>query len=199
MTPGPPPTPLVPGIALSESDGQELRRIALTTLREYAFTGGLPPGAPHRPSLLAKSGAAVHLYRGSELCGRALLLEPEHPLYYAVELAAVQAGYFDPCGDRVGPSDAERLTLVVTVVGARQPIGEGELAAIDPSSQALVLRRGPLQGAYTPECVRAHGWDREGLLAAIRRSVDAAAGGELVWAIHATLTFGPPARSATDA
>ncbi len=199
MTPGSTHPPLVPAIELSESDGQELRRIASTTLREYAFTGGLPPGAPHRPALLARSGAAVHLYRGTELCGRALLLEPEHPLYYAVELAAVQAGYFDPCGERVGQTEVDRLRVVVTVVGARRPLEEHELPAIDPQTHALVLRRGPLQGAYTPECVRAHGWDREGLLAAIRRSVDATAGGALAWAIHATQTFGPPPQTAAGA
>lgn len=184
------PSDAPPG-PLSEHDGQELRRIATTTLREYAYVGSLPPGAPHRKTLLELRGAAVHLYRHDQLRGRALLLEAEHPLYYTVELAAVQAGFLDPTAERIAADEIHELTIVVTVVGAPRTISESELASIDPATHAVAVRRGPCRAAYTPECMRAYQWDRDAYFAALRRSVDEGAGGALMWTVQSSQTFGP--------
>lgn len=158
---------------LSDNDGQELCRIVVTTLREYAFSGSLPPGAPHRKSLLALSAAAVHLYEGERLRGRCVMLEEDKQLYYTVELAAVQAGFFDPRGDRIKQEEIGRLRVVVTALGASEAIASEDdpLARIDPERDAVVVRLGPCQGSFTPECVRAEKWDRAAYREAIYRSV----------------------------
>lgn len=178
-----------PPAPLSDSDGKELCRIALTTLREYAYSGNLPPGAPHRKSLLGKSAAAVHLYDEHKLRGSAILVEAEHPLYYTVELAAVQAGFFDPRGERVTSDDVNDLRIVVTVLGPTVTLAD-PAAEVDPTQHAVVVRRGPCQGAFTPECVREQRWSRDEFLEAIWRSVGARAGEtDLVWQVFATHSF----------
>ena len=45
--------------ALDDRDRRELLRIARATLREHLATGYLPPGSPHRKSLLRNCGAFV--------------------------------------------------------------------------------------------------------------------------------------------
>ncbi len=177
-----PPTTTQPAASnaagiLTEHDGQELCRIVVTTLREYAFSGSLPPGAPHRKSLLVPSCAAVHLYEGDQLRGRCVLLDEDNQLYYAVELAAVQAGFFDARGDRIKQEEISRLRVVVTVLGAAESLpGEDDpMEHIDPERVAVVVRLGPCQGSFTPECVRAEKWDRAAYREAIYRSVGLAA------------------------
>src|SRR5438045_8392645 len=81
---------------LEQHDQKELLRIARATLREYLTTGFMPPGAPHRKSLLEPRGAFVTLHVGGELRGCIGRVDADTPLYLAVEQLAVAAATRDP-------------------------------------------------------------------------------------------------------
>src|SRR4029077_16360933 len=91
---------------LDENDKSELLRIARATLREYLTTGFMPPGAPHRKSLLEPRGAFVTLHVGGELRGCIGRVDADTPLYLAVEQLAVAAATRAP---RFEPLRAEEL------------------------------------------------------------------------------------------
>lgn len=177
---------------LSEDDRQELCRIARTTLREYAYASTLPPGLPHRPLLLNSGSAAVHVWQGDRLRGRGVLLDEGNQLYYAVELAAVQAGFFDPRSERLQPEEIAELRIVVTVLGPAEVVRQGH-DELEPDRHAVVVRTGPLQGVFTPECVRGERWNRAAWLAAIHRSVGGPGLSEkLIWQRYDTQRFSNP-------
>ena len=47
---------------LADDEKRELLRIARATLREHSFSGRIPPGKPHRESLLAPAAVFVTLH-----------------------------------------------------------------------------------------------------------------------------------------
>src|SRR5262249_50658437 len=54
-------------LALDEQ--KELLRIARASIKEYLVSGRMPPGAPHRPSLIAPASVFVSIHEGEELRG----------------------------------------------------------------------------------------------------------------------------------
>jgi len=146
---------------LDDKEQKELLRIARATLREWLSTGYLPPGAPHRKSLLEQRGAAVTLSALGLPRGQATALDGDRPLYLAIEELAVQAASRDP---RCEPLRAEELAdvlITVHVLSAPEPAGAD---AIDPARDGVAITRGPRRGLVLPGVAAADGWDRERLL-----------------------------------
>src|SRR5215470_5913651 len=52
---------------LSDDEKRELLRIARATLREFLAVGRIPPGAPHKQTLLEPAGVFVTLTEGDDL------------------------------------------------------------------------------------------------------------------------------------
>ena len=52
---------------LADDEKRELLRIARATLREHSYSGRIPPGKPHRESLLAPAAVFVTLHRADAL------------------------------------------------------------------------------------------------------------------------------------
>ncbi len=135
---------------LIERDGIELVRIARATLNELVSTGELPPGAPHRPSLLAERGAAILLRDHDGARGPLLRAPPTGPLYLMVEELVVQAAALG------APLDADALDLMRIGVGVL-----GDLTAADPDAlivgkHAVLITRGARRGLVLP-------WNSAGL------------------------------------
>src|SRR5262245_37445169 len=61
---------------LADDEKRELLRIARATLREHAFSGRIPPGKPHRESLVTPAAVFVSLHRGKALRGCIGTVEP---------------------------------------------------------------------------------------------------------------------------
>ena len=88
---------------LTDDEKRELLRIARATIKEYLMSGRLPPGAPHRPSLVAPAAVFVSLHQveqeGETLRGCIGTTAEGAPIYRAVQEMAVAAATRDPrCG-----------------------------------------------------------------------------------------------------
>ena len=76
---------------LADDEKRELLRIARATLREHGYSGRIPPGKPHRESLVAPAAVFVSLHKGDALRGCIGGLEADKPLYRAIQEMAVAA------------------------------------------------------------------------------------------------------------
>ena len=86
MPPQPPEIGVPP---LAPDERRELCRIIRAALAEHARGAGLPPGRPHRASLLRPRRVEVCLrHDGQRWIGAC---DPAQPLYLAVQLAALAA------------------------------------------------------------------------------------------------------------
>ena len=148
---------------LVPQEKRELLRIARTTLREWLSTGSIPPGVPHRATLVAPAGAFVSLHKGSELRGCIGTFAETTPLYRAVQEMAVSAASRDP---RFEPLAAEELTEIdieISVLSGlvhldRPPEG------IEIGRHGLHITRGFLRGVLLPQVAISSSWTAEEFL-----------------------------------
>jgi AmmeMemoRadiSam system protein A len=146
---------------LDDNDRRELLRIARATLREYLTTGFMPPGAPHRRSLLEPHGAFVTIHTGGELRGCIGRVDADTPLYLAVEQLAVAAATRDP---RFEPLRAEELPETRVEVSVLSKLVDGTPEQIEIGKHGLVITRGVRRGLLLPQVAVEHGLDRERFL-----------------------------------
>lgn len=100
---------------LAPDERRELLRIARATLREYADSKRIPPGKPHRASLVAPAIVTVALAEAGAELARATT-PAERPLYRGIQeqlVAAVQAGAQPLDEDRV-----DRLVITIEIATA---------------------------------------------------------------------------------
>jgi AmmeMemoRadiSam system protein A len=136
------------GTALDDNDKRELLRIARATLREYLTTGFMPPGAPHRKSLLEPRGAFVSLHIGGELRGCIGRVDADTPLYLAIEQLAVAAATRDP---RFDPLRAEELGETRIEISVLSPPATGKADDVVIGQHGLVVTRGVRRGLLLPQ------------------------------------------------
>ncbi len=129
---------------LLDHDGQELMRIARATLTEFLATGELPPGAPHRKSLLAARGAAVLLWDEDGPRGPLLRLPPTGPLYLTVEELVAQACAL---GAPISADHLDAVRIGVAVLGAVVP---GDASQLEVGRHGVVVTRGARRGIVLP-------------------------------------------------
>lgn len=106
---------------LTHDERRELLRIARATLREHVRSGRLPPGKPHRESLLAPAEVIVTLLVGKTLRGRTTSSGEEAPLYRAVQHAVAGAASGDQRFEPVSEGELSDLTIEIAVLGPRSP------------------------------------------------------------------------------
>jgi uncharacterized protein len=146
---------------LDDNDKRELLRIARATLREYLSTGFMPPGAPHRRSLLEPRGAFVTIFVGGELRGCIGRVDADTPLYLAVEQLTVSAATRDP---RFDPLRAEELAETRLEISVLSPPQAGKPDEIEIGTHGLVITKGVRRGLLLPQVAVEHGFDRERFL-----------------------------------
>lgn len=103
---------------LADDEKRELLRIARATLREYAFSGRIPPGKPHRESLCAPAAVVVNLYLGDAARGRGSDLSAAQPLYRAIQTSAVAA----LAVERPTPLPLAETRIEIAVLGVSRPL-----------------------------------------------------------------------------
>jgi AmmeMemoRadiSam system protein A len=148
-------------MSLEDGDRKELLRIARATLREFLATGYMPPGAPHRKTLLVPAGAFVSVYVDDELRGCMGRVDADTPLYLAVEQLAVAAATRDPRFEPVRMEELKQTRLEISVLSEVRPISPEE---IEIGRHGLVITRGPRRGLLLPQVAVKHSFDREKFL-----------------------------------
>jgi AmmeMemoRadiSam system protein A len=149
---------------LSEEEQTELLRIARATVKEYLLSGRIPPGAPHRASLLAPAGVFVSLHDSGALRGCIGSTQETQPIYRAVQEMAIAAASRDPRFPPVRFEELGQLDIEISVLGARAraggpgdvTVGEHGLMVYSPAGQ---------RGLLLPQVATDQGWDAETFLA----------------------------------
>lgn len=106
--------------ALSDEEKHELCRIARATLREHCRSGRMPPGKPHRTTLLADAAATVTLRKGGQVRSRSGKSTPEQPLYLAVQEGVVAAATADPTNP-VAADEIAAIIIEISIAGDPEP------------------------------------------------------------------------------
>jgi AmmeMemoRadiSam system protein A len=148
---------------LADDEKRELLRIARATLREHSFSGRIPPGKPHRESLLAPAAVFVTLHLADQLRGCIGTIDEEKPLYRAVQEMAVAAATRDPRFAPVPADEVDDLEIEISVLGTSRRIrGPAELVIGKDGCRVDVQGQ---RGLLLPQVAREAGWDGATLLA----------------------------------
>ena len=142
---------------LADDEKRELLRIARATLREHSFSGRIPPGKPHRESLLAPAAVFVTLHLADQLRGCIGTIDEEKPLYRAVQEMAVAAATRDPRFAPVPADEVDDLEIEISVLGTSRRIrGPAELVIGKDGCRVDVQGQ---RGLLLPQVAREAGWD----------------------------------------
>lgn len=143
--------------SLSDDEKRELLRIARATLREFLSSGRIPPGKPHKESLLQPAGAFVTLHRGEELRGCIGTTHESTPLYKTIQEMAVAAATRDPRFSPVAHDELGELTIELSVLGHQQAVTG--VAEIQVGTHGLTIEADGKRGLLLPQVASEHGWD----------------------------------------
>ncbi len=141
---------------LSDDEKRELLRIARATLREFLAVGRIPPGAPHKKTLLAPAGVFVTLTEGDALRGCIGTTAATQPIYKAVQEMAVAAASRDPRFPSVRAEELNLITVEISVLGARRRISAPE--DVHVGRDGLTVAKGSRKGLLLPQVAVEHGW-----------------------------------------
>jgi uncharacterized protein len=148
---------------LADDEKRELLRIARATLREHAYSGRIPPGKPHRETLLAPAAVFVSLRHQETLRGCIGSVDEDKPLYRAVQEMAVAAASRDPRFEPVDADEIDGLSIQISVLGEPRPIAGPDDLVLGRDGVRVEVdgRRGLLLPQVAPDA----GWDAVTLLA----------------------------------
>lgn len=150
---------------LGPDEKREVLRIARATVSEFLCAGRIPPGRPHRRSLLANAGAFVTLHVGDELRGCIGTQSEDSPLYRAVQDMAVAAATRDPRFPPLRPEEIDVITIEVSVLGDRTLVRDPREIEIGVHGLAITSRG--QRGLLLPQVASEAGWTAEQFLAAV--------------------------------
>ncbi len=153
---------------LADDEKRELLRIARATLREFLRSGRIPPGKPHRESMLAEAGAFVTLHdKDGELRGCIGNIGEDKPLYKAIQEMAVAAASRDPRFTPLAPEELDAIEIEISVLGAAEPVHAP--ADITIGEHGLLIEDGGHRGLLLPQVATEHDLDATGFLEAVCR------------------------------
>lgn len=142
---------------LAMDEQRELLRIARATLREHARSGKLPPGKPHRDTLLANAAVFVTLHREAELRGCIGTTTADRPIYRAVQEMAIAAATRDPRFAPVSGDEIASIEIEISVLGAlRRVAGPGD---VQIGRDGVVVEGRGHRGLLLPHVAVESGWD----------------------------------------
>lgn len=126
-----------------------------------AVSGSLPPVPGSEPVFGLKCGAFVTLKRGGKLRGCIGSFTGSGSLGSTVVSMAGAAATGDPRFRPVTPSEADSLTIQISVLSEMRPALPSEVV---PGVHGVYVRRGRRAGTLLPQVATEEGWDRETLL-----------------------------------
>lgn len=148
---------------LADDEKRELLRIARATLREHSFSGRIPPGKPHRESLLMPAAVFVSLHHGDQLRGCIGTTDEDKPLYRAIQEMAVAAASRDPRFAAVDADELEAIEIEISVLGGSRKINGPDDLVIGQDGLRVELDGN--RGLLLPQVAPGAGWDATTLLA----------------------------------
>jgi AmmeMemoRadiSam system protein A len=147
---------------LGPDEKREILRIARATVSEFLCAGRIPPGRPHRRSLLANAGTFVTLRTGEELRGCIGTQTEDAPLYRTVQEMAVAAATRDPRFPPVRLDEIDAITIEVSVLGGRVVVRDPREIEIGLHGLAIACRG--QRGLLLPQVASESGWSAEEFL-----------------------------------
>jgi uncharacterized protein len=150
---------------LGPDEKREILRIARATVSEFLCAGRIPPGRPHRRSLLANAGAFVTLRTGEELRGCIGTQSEDAPLYRAVQEMAVAAATRDPRFPPLHPDEIDGVVIEVSVLGDRVVIRDAR--EIEIGVHGLTISCRGQRGLLLPQVASESGWSAEEFLSRV--------------------------------
>jgi uncharacterized protein len=147
---------------LGPDEKREILRIARATVSEFLCAGRIPPGRPHRRSLLANAGTFVTLRSGEELRGCIGTQTEDAPLYRTVQEMAVAAATRDPRFPPLRIEELDGVTIEVSVLGGRTLIRDPREIEIGVHGLAISCRG--QRGLLLPQVASESGWTAEEFL-----------------------------------
>jgi AmmeMemoRadiSam system protein A len=148
---------------LGPDEKREILRIARATAVEFLRSGRVPPGKPHRRSLLAEAGAFVTLrMKSGELRGCIGTQTEDSPLYRTVQDMAIAAATRDPRFPPVKLDELDSIVMEVSVLGERVRIREAREVEIGLHGLAIACRG--QRGLLLPQVASESSWTGEEFL-----------------------------------
>lgn len=153
---------------LSDSQGEQLVRIARRSVEYYMDEGKLMPAPSSVDEVLRRPGAAFvtiekegHRRGEKELRGCIGTISPVHPLVETVIRVSVDATFRDPRFPPLTKRELGEVVFEVSVLSRLKPLGRspGErLSGVKVGRDGLVIVRGPYQGLLLPQVPIDYGW-----------------------------------------
>jgi AmmeMemoRadiSam system protein A len=150
--------------SLDAHERSELLRIARVNLKEWLRSGRTPPGAPHRASLRAPSGAHVALELDGAPRGALGRLEPEKPLYATVGELTIAVATRDPGFPPLRFEQLPRTRISIAVLSEPRRI-EHPPDDIELGVHGVLVSDGSRRAFLLPHVAVERGWDSASLLA----------------------------------
>ena len=148
---------------LGPDEKREILRIARATAVEFLRSGHIPPGKPHRRSLLAEAGAFVTLrVKSGELRGCIGTQSEDSPLYRTVQDMAIASATRDPRFPPVQLDELSGIVIEVSVLGERVRIREAREVEIGAHGLAIACRG--MRGLLLPQVASESAWTAEEFL-----------------------------------
>ena len=147
---------------LTDEEKTELLRIARATLREFLHTGRIPPGKPHRESLVAEAAVFVTLHKGAALRGCIGTQIESDPLYKSIQKMAVAAAKDDPRFAAVDEDELDELTIEISVLGQRRTIKRAD--QVEVGLHGLSIQLDGQRGLLLPQVATENDWDAAAFL-----------------------------------
>jgi AmmeMemoRadiSam system protein A len=148
---------------LGPDEKRELLRIARATATEFLRSGRLPPGRPHRRSLLTGAGAFVTLRRADgDLRGCIGTQSEDQPLFRTVQDMAIAAATRDPRFPPVAPDEIDALVVEISVLGDRVLMNDWR--EVEIGVHGLAIQAHGRRGLLLPQVASEAGWTAEEFL-----------------------------------
>jgi AmmeMemoRadiSam system protein A len=146
---------------LTESEQQQLLRVARQALEAGVRNGRLPEAEAFTGALAEKRGAFVTLHKAGRLRGCIGYIEALKPLHQTIAECAIAAALRDPRFDPVEPEELPALHLEISVLS---PFEEISPEKIEVGCHGLMISQGWQRGLLLPQVATEWKWDREQFL-----------------------------------
>ncbi len=149
--------------ALTDTQRQELLKLARETIAEYLKTGHTPGYESTDPLMNRRAGVFVTLKERGELRGCIGHTRADLPLYRAVQQMAIAAATGDPRFPPLKPEEIDDISIEISILSPMRRVTD--LEQIEVGTHGLVIIKGGHQGLLLPQVPVEQGWGRQEYLA----------------------------------
>jgi hypothetical protein len=151
-------------MVLTNSDKEELLRIARTTIKTYLQESKIPSVDSEllSPAVLSKAGAFVTLKKTGELRGCIGHFDADKPLYMMVQQMAIASATQDYRFNAVTLSELNLIDIEISVLTPMQKISNANNIRL--GIDGIYIKKGSRSGTFLPQVATETGWNLEEFL-----------------------------------